>query len=160
MSEISSLYSSKQTVYRKSGTRSNKHKHGDVKHIVYKDGVPAYTEVIRVHRKEGDEPARNDQTKRKRIKAGASKPRERRSSEAVLERKRQKLSDRLKKAIRNSQTLWSEKDGIWISYQGSQGFIVKQFDNSNRVVDQQLMTQAQILDCDIPGLLDTGWEIV
>lgn len=160
MSEISSLYSSKQTVYRKSGTRSNKHKHGDVKHIVYKDGVPSYTEVIRVHRREKEESGLDRQSRPKRIKAGSTKNRERRSSEAVTERKRQKLSERLKKAIRNSQTLWSEKEGIWISYQGSRGFIVKQFDNANRVVDQQLMTQAQILECDIPGLLDTGWEVV
>ncbi len=160
MSEISSLYSSKQTVYRKSGTRSDKHKHGDVKHIVYKEGVPAYTEVIRVHRKEKEEATPDKRAKKRRIKAGESRTRDRRSSEAVLEKKRQKLSERLKKAIRNSQTLWSEKEGIWISYQGSQGFIVKQFDTSNRVVDQQLMTQAQILDCNIPGLLDTGWEIV
>ena len=160
MSEISSLYSSKQTVYRKSGKRSIKHKHGDVKHIVYKDGVPSYTEVIRVHRRDSDESSPDNRSKPKRIKANSTKTRERRSSEEVVGRKRQKLSDRLKKAIRNSQTLWSEKEGIWISYQGSQGFIVKQFDNSNRVVDQQLMTQSQILESDIPGLLDTGWEIV
>jgi predicted RNase H-like nuclease (RuvC/YqgF family) len=160
MSEISSLYTSRQTVYKKTGKKSTKNKHGDVKHIVYKDGAPLYTEVIKVHRKEEEESNRDNQSRPKRIRAGSTKNRERRSSEEVLDRKRKKLADRLKNAIRNSQTLWSEKDGIWISYQGSQGFIVKQFDQSNRVINQQLMTQAQILKCDIPGLLDTSWEIV
>ncbi len=159
MSEISSLYSSKQTVYRTKGKRSNKSKNGDVKHVVYKDGIPSYTEVIRVTRKEKEESFQDGQSKPRRIKAAQTRTQERRSSEDVLKRKKQKLAERLKNAIRKSQTLWSEKDGIWISYQGSQGFLVKQFDNSNRVVNQQLMTHSQILESSIPGLLDTGWKI-
>ena len=160
MSEISSLYSSKQTVYRKSRKQSDKHKHGDIKHIVYRDGVPVLREVIRVNREDQDNTPAERQAKPKRIKADRSPARERRSSSEVLEKKRKKLALRLKNAVQKSQTLWSEREGIWISYQGRQGFLVKLFDQSNREVHREMMTQTQILEGSIPGILDTGWEIV
>lgn len=159
MSGISSLYSSNQTVYRKKGKRSSKGKHGDVKHIVFKEGVPVYTEIIRVQRQEEEEKPKTG-SKPKRIRASNNDSSERKSSEAVLQRKKTKLNERLKNAIKRSQTLWSEKEKIWISYQGSQGFLVKRFDETDRMISSDIMTQSQLLEGTIPGLLDTGWKVV
>ncbi len=143
MSEISSLYSSKQTIYKKNnGGRSSKKRNGDVKHIVFKDGKPVMTEIIKVAGSfdDIDMKKQGDRKERKRITAKAPGNRQRRSSEEVLVRKKRKLQDRLKKAIQQSQTLWSEKEGIYISYQGSSGFLVKLFDKSEHLTSSDLMT--------------------
>ncbi len=161
MSEISSLYTSKQTIYRKNaGKRSSRKRHGDIKHIVFQDGKPMMTEIIKVGNDPEDGRGKNDHRPRKRIKAGTAGNRQRRSSEEVLERKKKKLMERLKKAVQNSQTLWSKKEGIWISYQGSSGFLVKLFDQTDQCTSSTLMTQNQIIESNISGLLDSGWEIV
>jgi hypothetical protein len=133
-----------------------------MKHIVYKEGNPVLTEIIKINRTdlERDDESGNRSALPRRIKSAGGETRERRSNSEVLERKRKKLADRLKTAIQKSQTLWSEKEGIWISYQGSRGFLVKLFDPSNRVVSNEIMTQSQLLVSTIPGLLDTGWEVV
>ena len=159
MADISSLYSSSRTVYRKTGKQSSKNLHGDVKHIIYKEGRPVVTEIIRVKKDPDQTPHRNPEMglKPKRIRAAT---RERRSSDEVLRSKKDKLSDRLKKAIQLSQTLWSEKEGIYISYQGSHGFLVKLYNENQQEIRNEIMSQAQILESAIPGLLDTGWEVV
>lgn len=161
MSEISSLYSSKQTIYKRTGRNSRKNLHGDVKHIVYKDGKPLVTEIIKVHRDEDEETKKDSRQSKQRRTIKARQPsKPRASSEEVIKRKQKKLSERLTNAVRNSQTLWSEKEGIWISYQGSQGFLVKLFDQSNQMISNEMMTQGQILESEIPGLLDTGWQVI
>lgn len=161
MSEVSKLYTSKQTIYRKnSGRKSSRSKHGDVKHIVFKDGVPVMTEIIRVNGDAEEKSNRREKRSGRVIKTRTQPSRQRRSTEEVVAKKREKLNGRLKKAVQQSQTLWSEKEGIWISYQGSSGFLVKKFDRSNRCESATMMTQQQIIDSSIPGILDTGWEVV
>ncbi len=159
MAEISGLYSSNRTVYRKTGRRSSKNLHGDVKHTIYKDGEPLMCEIIKVGKNKDEKEKRKASSgaKPRRIKAAT---RERRSGEEVLKEKKEKLSKRLKKAIQLSQTLWSEKEGIYISYQGSRGFLVKLYNDNQDEVRNEIMTQAQIIESSIPGLLDTGWETV
>ncbi len=156
MSTISNLYSSRDTIYRKRNSRSSvRGKNGDVKHIIFKDGKPVKTELIRVSSRKEESEARQDKpSTRRKIKAGSKSP----SKRGTSEKKRAKLEQRLKTAIRDSQTLWSEKDGIWVSYQGSQGFLVKQFTPTNRLLEQRIMTTEEILGCSIPGIFETSWQ--
>lgn len=159
MAGISSIYSSRQTVFKKGGNkRTGKSKHGDVKHIVFRDGKPLYTETIKISPVNEDKPKPSGQSGRRRIKAGSSTNRQRRSSEEVIKTKKEKLTNRLKKAVRESLTLWSEKEGIWISYQGQNGFLVKQFNDQNRCVSSEMMTMTGLVESSIPGLLDATWE--
>lgn len=161
MAEVSKLYTSKQTIYRRtSGKRTARSKHGDVKHIIFKDGQPQYTEIIRVGRDEETAQQKQNRSNPKRIKAKRTPGYSRRSSEEVAREKKEKLQNRLNDAARKSLTLWSEKDQIWISYQGSPGFLVKRFSGENRLLSSQLMSQKEIVDSAIPNLLDTSWEIV
>lgn len=160
MSEISSLYSSKASIYRKNGgRRSEKSKHGNVKHIVFKDGSPQYTEIIQVSKEcEEESPSQSGEGKqRRRIKAGGASGTARRPSEEVLKSKKEKLNTRLKNAIRESQTLWSQKEGIWISYQGSNSFLVKLFNSNNRLLSSEMMSQNEIVESSIPGILEASW---
>lgn len=163
MSEISSLYSSKASIYRKNGgEKSIKSKHGNVKHIVFKDGQPHYTEIIQVSNQQEKEASSNkrEEKKRRRIKAGGTAAAPRRPSEEVLKSKKEKLNLRLKNAIRESQTLWSEKEGIWVSYQGNNRFLVKLFNSNNRLLSSEMMNQMEIVESSIPGILDTSWKKV
>lgn len=158
MAKVSRLYTSVDNIYQnRSRKDSAKGKHGDVKHIVFKDGVPVRTEIIQVKKKtekESTRDAKGSRRNRSRIIA----PRQ--SSEAILEKKRKKLSERLKKAVTGSQTLWSEGEGIWLSYQGNQSFLVKQFSPKNQLMRKSLMTQKELLDSAIPGLLDASWQVL
>jgi hypothetical protein len=159
MSDVSGLYSSNRTHYKRTGRKSSKGLNGDLKHIRYKDGEPIQTEIIKVATRDEDtgKHSSSSGSKPKRIKAARK---ERRSNEEVTKQKKGKLSDRLKKAIQLSQTLWSEKDGIYISYQGSRGFLVKLYNESQTVIRNEIMTQAQIMESTIPGILDAGWKVV
>ncbi len=159
MSTISNLYSSRDTIYQKKNSRSSaRGKNGDVKHIIFKDGEPVKTELIRVSSREEEPSPQHKSSGRRRIKAGSKNPTSKRSRQDASEKKRVKLAQRLKTAIRDSQTLWSEKDGIWVSYQGSQGFLVKQFTPTNRLLEQRMMTTEEILASSIPGIFDTSWK--
>ena len=161
MSEISNLYSSKDTIYqKKTGEKSDKSKNGNVKHIVFEEGAPVYTEIIKVSRDaEVDLTSKSDtEPTPSRIRASRSANAPKRSSDEVLKGKKAKLSMRLKKAVRESQTIWSEKNGIWISYQGRSGFLVKQFTPENRLLNSEMMSQTEILECSIPGILETSWK--
>ncbi|MBU2510664.1 hypothetical protein KJ966_04980 [bacterium] len=161
MSEISNLYTSNQTIYRtNSKSSSSRGKNGDIKHIVFQDGEPVMTEIIKVSTDPDDTQKKDHNQSPRRIKDRASGNKEKRSSEEVLQRKKRKLSERLKMAVQKSQTLWSEKEGIWLSYQGSTGFLVKLFDDADRCTSSTLMTQNQIIESTIPGLLDAGWKII
>ena len=159
MSEVSSVYTSSDIIYRTGSKRgSSRGKNGDIKHIIFKDGEPVRTEIIKVAR---DDLAANDDSSkrnRRRIRARSGKSLSRRSSGRVLMEKKLKLSERLQTAIRSSNTLWSEKEGIWISYQGNQKFLVKRFTEANVLISQNLMTSEEILEGTIPGVLNTGWQ--
>jgi len=165
MSEVSRLYSSPDTVYR-TGARSHRNRglNGDVKHIVYKDGKPVVTEIIPISRPQEPKPTRLP----KAAKPGTTRPvpdhpsggHFRQNSQETAQRKRQKLLDRLKRAIAASETLWSAKSGIWLSYQGEHRFLVKRFTTDNRLISKQLLPLEEILAGAVPGILDTGWEKV
>lgn len=158
MAKVSKLYTSVDNIYQTRSRQSSvSGKHGDVKHIVFKDGVPVRTEIIQVKKKEREEKQELNQVRR-RNRSRITAPRQ--SSEAVYEKKRKKLSERLKKAITASQTLWSEGEGIWLSYQGNQSFLVKQFSPKNQLLNKAVMTQNELLDSSIPGLLDTSWQVL
>jgi len=157
MSEVSKLYSSVDNIYQRDSRRdTTKGKHGDVKHIVFKDGVPVRTELIRVHRKNEQEQSGNPKGNRSRI--SARQPRK--SNESLLGEKRKKLAERLKSAIQRSQTLWSERQGIWLSYQGNQSFLVKQFSPKNQMLSKSVMTESELLEGAIPGLLEASWRVL
>ncbi len=159
MAKVSRLYTSVDNIYQtRSRHGSAKGKNGDVKHIVFKDGVPVRTEIIRVKQKKEREESNDSKGNRRRNRSRITAPRQ--SSEAVLEKKRKKLSDRLKKAISSSQTLWCEAEGIWLSYQGNQSFLVKQFSPKNQLLNKSVMTQGELLDSSIPGLLDASWQVL
>lgn len=144
-------------IYRTDTRRDSvKGKNGDVKHIVYKEGVPVKTEIIRVNRKQDSESERNPKENRSRISMGQP----RKTDESILKDRRKKLSERLKNAILRSQTLWSEGKGIWLSYQGNQSFLVKQFSPKNQLLSKTLMTQSDLLKSDIPGLLEASWKVL
>ncbi len=160
MSTISNLYSSRDTIYQKRNSRSSaRGKNGDVKHIIFKDGKPVKTELIRVSSRE-EEPSspQHKASGRRRIKAGSKSQAIKKSRRTPSEKRREKLAQRLKTAMRDSQTLWSEKDGIWVSYQGTQGFLVKQFTPTNRLLEQRVMTTEEILASSIPGIFGTSWQ--
>jgi len=158
MSKVSKLYSSVDNIYQtKSREESAKGKNGDVKHIVYRDGVPVRSEIIRVEKK-SQETSQDSKGSRRPNRSRISAPRQ--SSEAVFEKKRKKFSERLKKAIVSSQTLWSEGAGIWLSYQGNQSFMVKRYSPQNQLLSKGVMTQGELLDSSIPGMLDTSWKVV
>lgn len=162
MSSISNLYSSRDTIYNKRNSKSStRGKHGDVKHTIFKDGEPVRTEVILIAAREEESSSEQQKpSSRRTIKADSKNPTSRTSRRDTSEKNREKLEQRLKDAARNSQTLWSEKNGIWVSYQGSQGFLVKQFTPTNRLLEQRIMTTEEILSSDIPGLFDTSWKKV
>ncbi len=133
MTEVSKLYSSVDNIYQTDSRRNiTKDKHGDVKHIVYKDGVPVRTEIIRVKRKKEREETGSRSGNRSQISARQPK----KSSKSILAESRKKLAERLKNAIRRSQTLWSEGQGIWLSYQGNQSFLVKHFSPKNQLLSK------------------------
>ncbi len=158
MAKVSKLYSSVDNIYQtRSREQSAKGKHGDVKHIVYRDGVEVRTEIIRVKKKSLEE-SKDSKGNRTPNRSRISAPRQ--SSEAVFEKKRKKFSERLKKAILSSQTLWSEGAGIWLSYQGNQSFMVKRYSPQNQLLSKGVMTQVELLDSSIPGLHDTNWKVV
>lgn len=158
MAKVSRLYTSVDNIYQtRSRHGSAKDKHGDVKHIVFKDGVPVRTEIIQVQKKEREE-NRKQKDSHRRNRSRITAPRQ--STEEVLEQKRKKLSDRLRKAISSSQTLWSEAEGIWLSYQGNQSFLVKRFSPKNQLLSKITMTQGELLDSTIPGLLDASWKVL
>ena len=159
MSEVSNLYSSPEVIYRvHSRRKSDKGKNGDVKHIVFKDGQPVYTEIIRVN-----PVSEEDRSGRRRDNGLGQRPVKRigrrpaRSNEVVLSEKKKKLSDRLKRAMSTSETLWSEKTRVLISYQGNQRFLVKRYSETNQVIEKNVMSRTDLLECAIPGILDTGW---
>ena len=157
MTEVSKLYSSVDNIYQTESRRKPaKGKHGDVKHIVYKDGVPVKTEIIRVKRKK--DPEEEHGSKRNQSRISMRQPRK--SDESILAGRRKKLSERLKNAILRSQTLWSEGKGIWLSYQGNQSCMVKQFSPKNQLLSKAVMTQSELLQGDIPGLLEASWKVV
>ncbi len=157
MTEVSKLYSSVDNIYQTDSRRNpTKDKHGDVKHIVYKDGVPVRTEIIRVSRKKEQAAAGNKSGNRSRI--SARQPRK--SSESLLGERRKKFAERLKTAIQRSQTLWSEGQGLWLSYQGSQSFLVKHFSPKNQLLSKAVMTQNELLEGTIPGLLEASWKVL
>ena len=159
MSEVSSVYSSSDVIYRTgSKGESRRRKNGDVKHIIFKDGQPVRTEIIRVGRDEDPTDDRPSERRSKRIRAQPVRSSPRKSSGRVLMEKKLKLSERLQTAIRSSQTLWSEKEGIWISYQGNQNFLVKRFTPANDLISQHVMTSEEIMEGTIPGVLNTGWK--
>lgn len=159
MAKVSKLYTSVDNIYQtKSRKDSEKGKHGDVKHIVFKDGVPVKTEIIRVKQKQEETENKQAMEGRRRNRSRIAAPRQ--SSEEVLDKKRKKLSDRLKKAISGSQTLWSEGEGIWLSYQGNQSFLVKQFSPKNQLLNKTVMTSTELLNSDIPGLLNANWKVL
>lgn len=159
MADVSRLYTSVDNIYQtRSRNKPAKGDHGDIKHIVFKDGVPVRTEIIRVRqKKERDEP-KKDGSKGRVRRNRIAMPRQ--SDEAVLEKKRRKMAERLKTAINRSQTLWSEKDGIWLAYQGQQSFLVKQFSPTHQLLKKSVMTEKELLDSEIPNLLDTSWQVV
>jgi len=158
MAKVSKLYTSVDNIYQTRSRRETpKEKPGDVRHIVFRDGVPVRTEIIQVSKRDERKDNERKGTGRQnhsRITA----PRQ--SSEAVLEKKRKKLAERLKKAIICSQTLWSESEGIWLSYQGNQSFLVKRYATGNQLLSKTVMTQSELLACSIPGLLDTSWQVL
>ncbi|MFH2131868.1 MAG: hypothetical protein ABIK68_15955 [bacterium] len=161
MTEVSKLYSSVDNIYQtKSRADTTKGEHGDVKHIVFKDGIPIKTEIIRVKRKKERETVPGSKENRAGTRSRISAPQPRQSDEAVLETRRKKLADRLKTAIQHSQTLWSEKQGIWLSYQGNQGFLVKQFSPKNQLLSKTVMTQAELMESSMPGLLEANWRVL
>jgi hypothetical protein len=157
MTEVSKLYSSVDNIYQTDSRRNPaKDKHGDVKHIVYKDGVPVRSEIIRVKRKKELEEAGNKTSNSSRI--SARQPRK--TSESLLGERKKKLAERLKNAIQRSQTLWSEGQGIWLSYQGNQSFLVKQFSPKNQLLSKAVLTQNELLEGRIPGLLEASWRVL
>jgi len=159
MSEVSSVYSSTDVIYRTGSKRGSiRGKNGDVKHIIFKDGEPIRTEIIKVERDNESAYEGSSKRKSKRFRTGTSRSRTRKSSGRVLMEKKLKLSERLQTAIRSSQTLWSEKEKIWISYQGNQNFLVKRFTPANILISQDIMTSDEILEGTIPGVLNTGWQ--
>jgi len=159
MSEVSNVYRSSDVIYRTGSRReSSRGKNGDIKHIIFRDGKPVKTEIIRVAQ---DHSALDDgsaKSNRRRIRARSGRTQSRKSSGRVLMEKKLKLSERLQTAIRSSHILWSEKEGIWISYQGNQKFLVKRFTKANVLINQNLMTSEEILEGSIPGVLNTGWQ--
>lgn len=159
MSEVSKLYSSKNIYGNRSRRDVTKDKHGDVKHIVFKDGKPVMTEIIRVGRKEEEQKQRTPGGTR-RIRAPRQGGGRRATSEEALRKKKQKLADRLKKAIYQSLTLWSEREKIWISYQGGKNFLVKRFGSADNQLDSRMMTLDEIVESEIPNILETGWEVM
>ena len=159
MSEVSSVYTSTDVIYRTGAKReSSRGKNGDVKHIIFRDGKPVKTEIIKV----AQDPSASDdgsaKSNRRRIRAVSGRTQSRKSSGRVLMEKKLKLSERLQTAIRSSHTLWSEKEGIWISYQGNQKFLVKRFTDANVLISQNVMSSDEILEGSIPGVLNTGWQ--
>lgn len=158
MAKVSKLYTSVDNIYQTRSRRDTaRGEHGDVRHIVFKDGVPVRTEIIRVKKKETWE-ENKPKHERRRNRSRITAPRQ--SSESVLEKKRKKFSERLKKAINSSQTLWSEGEGIWLSYQGNQSFLVKRYSPKNQLLSKSVMTQGELLDSSIPGLLDANWQVL
>ncbi|MCP4753843.1 MAG: hypothetical protein GY866_23410 [Proteobacteria bacterium] len=160
MAEVSSVYNMKNIYKTGARKKSNKDKNGDIKHIVFKDGIPVMTEIIKVGRSSEEPSGKSSTSKPRRIRSAKSDTRPRRSSEDVLKEKKGKLSQKLKKAVLESQTLWSEKAGVWISYQGEQGFLVKQYTPTNHLMSKKIMTREEILDSPINGILDTKWQIL
>ncbi len=167
MAGVSGIYRTTDNIYKvNTGRNSSNNRNGDVKHIIFRDGKPVMTEVIRV----GNDPEASTENEALTSKQTKLKPkkdqskkfsgRPRRSSEEVMREKKAKLSEKLKLAVRSSHTLWSEKKGIWISYQGSQKFLVKLYTSQSQLKSKEIMTQAEILESSIPGLLDASWEKV
>ena len=157
MTEVSKLYSSVDNIYQTDSRRdTTKGKHGDVKHIVFKDGVPVRTELIRVKRQKEQEEPGSPKRNRSRISAGQPK----KSSGSLFEERKKRLTERLKNAIQRFQTLWSEGKGIWLSYQGNQNFLVKQFSPKNQLLSKTMMTQKELLESAIPGLFEASWRVL
>lgn len=153
MSDISSIYTTSENIYRTGAVKeSAKGKNGDIKHTVYRDGKPVAVETIRVAKPEEEETKRDNSGKRT-IRANTGS-----RNKVGSEAKKKKLSDYLRKAVHSSATLWSEKKGILISYQGNQGFLVKQFTPTNRLISTELLSQEEILDSSIPGIFETTWR--
>jgi hypothetical protein len=165
MSEVSRLYSSPDTIYRTGVRRdSGRGLHGDVKHTVFKDGVPVVTEIIPVKRPESVLPT-PQLKKRSVVRTRPDSDRRqgddsREETGSGLAQKKRKLQTRLKQAIAASETLWSRKHRIWLSCQGSGQFLVKRYTTDNQLISKQLLTVEEILDGSIPGIFDTGWEKV
>ncbi len=161
MGDVSRAYSSTHTIYRKNtGKKAGKKKHGDVKHIVFRDGKPVMTEILKVGNDTDEKSNAKSASDPRRIRSKRSENQPRRSKEAVIAGKKNNLSARLKKAVQESLTLWNEKNGIWISYQGMAGFLVKLYSPANKLLSSNMMTKEEIVDSSIPGIFDTGWEKV
>lgn len=159
MSKISNLYTSTDNIYQTGGKRSStKGLNGDVKHIVFKDGKPAYTEVIQVSKDPEKIPRNVKENSSSQRRSGRRIIASNRTSEEARVEKKKKLSDRLRKAMAGSETLWNEKNGLWISYQGNQQFLLKRYSGSNQLLDKSVMSSQEIIDSDIPGILDAGWK--
>ncbi len=159
MSKVSRLYRSVDNIYHTNTSHSSsKTKNGDIKHIFFKDGKPVMTEIIRVGSDTEVSKEGRAKPKRRSTRPAQCRKRSRRSSQEVLLKKRNKLAERLKKAVQSSETLWSEKKGILISYQGNPGFLVKLFSSANRPISEKFMTKEEVLESSIPGILDTGWQ--
>ena len=158
MSQVSGFYNSSDTVYLKSGKKSeSRGKNGDVKHIVFKDGKPVYTEIIRVHRKEKQDESTVGESPR-RIRSKRTNSSNSSSHRVVTDQQKSKLADRLNDVMRQSQTIWSQKAGLYVSYQGKNSFLVKKFSPTNRVLSQNTMTKEEILSGVIPEIFTTTWK--
>jgi len=156
MSQVSGFYNSNDTVYVNSPKKKSesKDKNGDVKHIIFKDGKPVHTEIIRVRRKaKQDEPTTGGAPRRIRSNASNS-----RSSAGATDQQKTKLDARLNDVMRQSLTIWSQKTGLYISYQGQNSFLVKKFSPTNRVLSQNTMTKEELLSGDIPEIFTTTWK--
>lgn len=158
MSQVSGFYNSNDTVYVKSG-KGNKPKaqNGDVKHIIFEDGKPVYTEIIRVNRKKSTDEALSEKTSQ-RIKTAKSNSSKTKSSKMITDQQKGKLADRLNDVMRNSLTLWSSKTGLYVSYQGENSFLVKKFSPTNRVLSENLMTKEELLSGSIPEIFTATWK--
>ena len=157
MSDISSIYTTRDNIYNAGpGKKSSKGKNGDVKHTIFKDGKPVAVNTIKVARPEDEEQPKRDNSGKRVIRANGSQTGSRNTVSS--ETKKKKLSEYLRKAVNTSSTLWSEKKGILISYQGDQGFLVKQFTPTDRLISKELLSQEEILNSSIPGIFDTSWK--
>ena len=156
MSQVSGFYNSNDTVYLKSSKKSeSKGKNGDVKHIVFKDGEPVHTEIIPVRRKENESTVGGAPRQTRTAKSNSSNTGR---SRAATDQQKNKLADRLNDVMRNSLTIFSQKTGLYISYQGSNAFLVKKFSPTNRVISQNTMTKEEILSGTIPEIFTTTWK--
>lgn len=157
MSGISKFYDANSHIYKGgSGEKDNdKSRNGDVVHTVYRNGEPVKTEVIRVKKAKKTEA----QDKIRRVRTSGEKSSGQSQRSKPLEEK-DKFRQRLKQAIEKSQTLWNEKTGLLISYQGGKDFLVKTYSAENRLRSEKMMTLEEIMESSIPGLFQTGWKVM